>query len=83
LAWLPELGWTLANSQSNSLLGALDRQFSRQYRQTGSRHNSAARIAFGVFVGHHRALRFHHGARDDVFRRDQLDLVLLDGQVRP
>ena len=26
-----------------------------------------ARIAFGVFVGHHRALRFHHGATDDVF----------------
>ena len=26
-----------------------------------------ARIAFGVFVGHHRALSFHHGAADDVF----------------
>ena len=27
----------------------------------------AARITFGVFVGHHTALGFHYGGRDDVF----------------
>ena len=39
-----------------------------------------ARIALGVFVGQHRALRLQHRARDDVLRRDQLDLVLLTFQ---
>ena len=36
-----------------------------------------ARIAFRVFVGQHRPLRLEHGARDDVFRGDELDLVAL------
>ncbi len=36
-----------------------------------------ARIALGIFVGQHRALRLQHGARDDVLGRDQLDLVAL------
>ena len=34
-------------------------------------------IAFGVFVGHHRALSLEHGARHDVFRGDELDPVAL------
>ncbi len=36
-----------------------------------------ARQALGIFVGQHRALRFQHGARHDVFRGDQFDLVAL------
>ena len=40
-----------------------------------------ARQAFGVFVGQHRALRLEHGAADDVFRRDQLDLVALAAEL--
>ena len=40
-----------------------------------------ARIALGVFVGHHRALRLEHGARHDVLRGDQLDLVLLAAEL--
>ena len=36
-----------------------------------------ARIAFGVFVRHDRALRLEHGAGHDVFGRDELDLVAL------
>ena len=36
-----------------------------------------ARQAFGIFVGQHRALRLKHRAADDIFRRDQLDLVAL------
>ena len=35
------------------------------------------RIALGIFVGQHRALRLQHGARDDVLGCDQLDLVAL------
>ena len=38
---------------------------------------AAAGIAFGIFVGEHRALRLEHGSRHDVFRCDQLDLMLL------
>ena len=40
-----------------------------------------ARIALGVFVGHHRALRLEHGARDDVLGGDQLDLVALPAEL--
>ena len=40
-----------------------------------------ARQPFGVFVGEHRALRLEHGAADDVFRRDQLDLVALAAEL--
>ncbi|CAE6788374.1 hypothetical protein R69746_04615 [Paraburkholderia aspalathi] len=40
-----------------------------------------ARIPFRVLVGQHRALRFEHRARHDVFRRDQFDLRLLALQL--
>ena len=36
-----------------------------------------ARVALGIFVGHHRALCFQHSARDNVLGGDQLDLVAL------
>ena len=36
-----------------------------------------AGVAFGVFVGQHRPLRFQDGAGNDVFRRDQFQLVVL------
>src|SRR5260221_14034560 len=39
-----------------------------------------ARIAFGIFVGEHRALRLQHGARDNILRGNQFDLVLLAPQ---
>src|SRR6185369_8808060 len=35
------------------------------------------RIPFRVLVRHHRTLRFQHGPADDVFRRNQLDLMAL------
>ncbi len=38
---------------------------------------AAAGIAFGIFVGQHRALRLEHRPADDIFRGDQLDLRLL------
>ena len=40
-----------------------------------------AGIAFGIFVGQHRARRLEHGARHDVLRSDQLDLLALAMQL--
>ncbi len=77
MAWLPEFGWTLANLQSNSLLGALDRKLLGDVDELAAAVVALAGIAFGVFVGHHRALRLEHGAGDDVLGGDQLDLVAL------
>ena len=34
-------------------------------------------ITLGVFVGQHAALRFHHRAAGEIFRRDQLDVFAL------
>ncbi len=42
-----------------------------------------ARIALGVFVGHHRALGLEHRGGDQVLRGDQLDLVLLTRKLAP
>ncbi len=36
-----------------------------------------AGVAFGVFVGEHRALRFQHGAGHDVFGGNQFQFVVL------
>ena len=37
-------------------------------------------VALSVLVGHDAALGLHDGVRDDVFRRDQFDLILLAPQ---
>ena len=57
--------------------GALDRQLLGDVDELAAAVVAPARIAFRVFVGHHRALRLEHRARDDVLRGDQLDLVAL------
>ena len=75
--WLPEFGCTLAKLRAEQLLGALDRQRLGDVDEFAAAVIAVARIAFGIFVGHHRALRFQHRAADDVFRRDQLDLMAL------
>ena len=83
-AWLacaPECGWTLAKLQSNSLLGPLDRQLLGDVDVLAAAVVAPAGIALGIFVGQHRALRLQHGARDDVLRGDQLDLLLLAMQL--
>src|SRR5437899_12126231 len=38
-------------------------------------------VALGVFVGEHRSRRLEHGARHDVLRGDQLDLLALAVQL--
>jgi hypothetical protein len=40
------------------------------------------RIALCIFVRQHRALRFHHCGRHDVFRSDKFDLGLLTAQLQ-
>ncbi len=49
----------------------------RRCRRTRSRRSSACRVALGVLVGQHRALRLQHRAADVVLGGDQLDLVVL------
>ena len=68
---------------AEQLLGALDRQRLGDVDPLAAAVIALARIAFGVFVGHHRALRFQHRTADDVFRRDQLDLVALAAEFAP
>ena len=69
LAWLPECGWTLAKRQANSCAGALDRQVFRDVDELAAAVIAPPGIAFGVFVGQHRALRLEHRARRRCFRR--------------
>ncbi len=75
--WLPEFGCTLAKLRAEQFLGALDRQRLGDVDPFAAAIVARARIALGVFVGHHRALRFQHRPADDVFGRDQLDLMAL------
>ena len=62
--------------------GALDRQSLRDIDILAAAVIAPAGIPFRVFVGHHRALRLQHGARDDVFGGDQFDLVALAAQLQ-
>ena len=81
--WLPEFGCTLAKLRAEQLLGALDRQRLGDVDELAAAVVALARIALGVLVGHHRALRLEHRPRDDVLGGDQLDLVLLAAEFAP
>ena len=61
----------------------LDRQTLGDVDELAAAVVALARQAFGIFVGEHRALRFQNGARDDVLRGDQLDLVALPAEFEP
>ena len=65
---------------TEQLLGAVDRQIFGDVDILATAVIAAARITFGVLVGHDRALGFHHSGRNDVFGRNQLDLVALAAQ---
>ena len=64
-------------------------QFARAFNRQVFRHIdkitpaiiAAARVAFGIFVGHHRPLRRHDSRRHDVLGGDQFDLVTLATQL--
>ncbi len=59
----------------------LDRQPLGDIDELAAAVIALARQAFGVLVGQHGALRFEHGAADDVLRRDQLDLIALAAEL--
>ena len=61
--------------------GAIDRQRLHDVHPFAAAVIAVARIALGVFVGQHRALRFQHRAADDVLRRDQFDLMTLPAEL--
>ena len=67
--------------RAEQLLRALDRQRLGDVDELAAAVVALARIALGVLVGHHRALRLEHGAGDDVLRRDQLDLMPLAAEL--
>ena len=73
----------IGEARAEQFLGAIDRQRFHHVDPFAAAVIAVARIAFGIFVGQHRALRFQHRAADDVFRRDQLDLVALPAEFAP
>ena len=81
LAWAPECGWTLAKPQSNSRLARSIASGLGDVDMLAAAIVALARVALGVLVGQHRALRLEHGAADDVLAGDQLDLVLLAAEL--
>ena len=66
--------------RAEQFFGAIDRERLGDVDPFAAAVIARARIAFGVFVGHHRALRFQHRAADDVFRGDQFDLMALPAE---
>ena len=74
------IGLDVGEIATKQLLGALDGEFFGDINELAAAIIALARIALGIFVGHDRALRFKHGARHDVFRRDQFDLVPLTAE---
>ena len=66
---------------AEQLLGPLDRERLDRVGRRAALIVAAARIAFRIFVGEHRALRLEHRAADDILRRDQLDLGLLADEL--
>ena len=59
---------------------ALDRQPFGGVDELAAAVIALARQTFGIFVGEYRALRLKHRAADDVFRRDQFDVVALPAE---
>ena len=82
LAWLPEFGCTLANLQSNSRVTRSIARVLGDIDELAAAIIAPARIALGIFVRQHRALRFEHGFRDDVFGGDQLDFMPLAAELQ-
>ena len=54
-------------------LSAIDRQLLGNIHEFAAAVVALARIAFGIFVGQHRACRLQHRFGDKILRRDQLD----------
>ncbi len=74
---LPECGCTLACSAPKSCFRAVDGELLNDIDIFAAAIPALLRIALGVFVGEHRALRFHHGRAGEIFAGDELDVFLL------
>src|SRR6185369_13822220 len=66
---------------AEQLLRPFDRQRLDRVGRSAALVVAAARVAFGIFVGENRALCFEHRLRNDILRRDQLDLRLLAAEL--
>ncbi len=75
------MGLDVRKAGAEQLLGAVDGELFGHVDELAAAIIATARIALGVFVGQHRTLGFQHGARDDVLRGDQLDLVALAAEL--
>src|SRR5271165_913500 len=71
----------IGEAAPEQLASPLDRQPFRDIHVDAAAIVAPARIALGVFVGQHRALRLQHRGGDHVLRGDQLDAVLLPCQL--
>ena len=68
---------------AKDLLDAVDGQLLGDVDKFAATVVALAWVAFGVFVGEHRALGLQNRLRNDVLRGDQLDLVALAAQRAP
>ena len=71
----------VGEAAAEELLGAVAGEVLGDVDELAAAVVAPARIALGVLVGHHPALRLHHGAGDDVLGGDQLDLVALAAEL--
>ena len=79
-AWFalaPECGCTFACSAPNSAHARVAREVLGVVDDEVAAVVALGRVALGVLVGEHRALRLEHRARREVLRRDQLDRGVL------
>ena len=67
----------VGEAAAEQLLGPFNRQRLDRIRRSAALVITSAWVAFGIFVGQHRALRLEHRLADNIFRGDQLDLGLL------
>src|SRR6056297_1092700 len=70
----------VGKAAAKQLTGALNRKIFRDINKLTPAIIAATGVALGILVGHHAALRFHHGGADDVFAGDQFDLFALASQ---
>ena len=75
------IGLDVGEPAIEQLAGALDREAFGDVDELAPAVIAAARVAFRVLIGHHRALRLEHGARHDVFRCDEFDPIALTTEL--
>ena len=63
--------------RAEELLGAVDGELLDDIDVLAAAVVALARVAFGILIRQHAALRFHHGLGDDVLRGDELEFRAL------